>query len=101
MTAKTTYVIPKNGGWAVTREGAAKRNRRVYSTQKEAVNAARDIVQRQSAGQVVILGLNGSIRVRDSHGLPPIQRAPSKSKLGRKAIKKAISTVIRERLLSE
>ena len=98
MSAKTTHVIPKNGGWAVKKEGSANRNASVYSTQKEAIEAAREIVRRTSAGQVVIHLLDGSMRTRDIHGLPKLQHAPRKSKLGSKAIERAVSAVIRERL---
>jgi len=70
----------------------------VYSAQKEAIEAARAIVQRMSAGQVVIHLRDGSIQTRDVHGLPEVQPPPRKSKLGSKAIERAISAVIRERL---
>ena len=98
MPAKTTHVIPKNGGWAVRKEGSANRRTSLYSTQKEAIQAARDIVRRTSAGQIVIHRLDGSIRTRDIHGLPEVQQPPRKSELGSKAIERADSTVIRERL---
>ena len=98
MPAKTTHVIQKNGGWAVTKEGSTNRRTSVYSTRKEAIEAAREIVQRMSAGQVVIHLRDGSIRTRDIHGLPEVQQPPRKSKLGSKAIERAVSTVIRERL---
>ncbi len=101
MSAKTTHVIPQNGGWAVKKEGSANRSSSMYSTQKEAIEAAREIVQRTAAGQVVIHHLDGSIRTRDKHGLPEVQQPPRKSKLGSKAIERAVSTVIRERLLGE
>ena len=98
MPAKTTHVIPKNGGWTVKKEGFANRRATLYSTQKEAIQAARDIVQRTSAGQIVIHLLDGSIRTQDIHGLPEVQQPPRKSNLGSKAIERAVSAVIRERL---
>ncbi len=98
MRAKTTHVIPKNGGWAFRKEGYTNHTTSVYSTQKEAMEAAREIVQRMSAGQVVIHVRDGYMRTRYSHGLPEVQRLARKSKLGRKAIERAVSTVIRERL---
>ena len=101
MAAKTTHVVPKNGRWAVKKEGSAKSRVGVYSTQKEAIDAAREIVRRTSAGQVVIHGIDGSNRTRESHGLPVIQNPPRKSKLGSKATEKAVSTVICERLSTE
>ncbi|MBL8292822.1 MAG: DUF2188 domain-containing protein [Bryobacterales bacterium] len=101
ITAKTMHVVPNNGGWAVMREGSAASTVRVYATQKEAVRAAREIVRRTVAGQVVIHGADGSMRTRDRHGLPMVQPPPRKSTLGSKAIAQAVSTVIRERLAGE
>jgi hypothetical protein len=99
MSSKTTHVLPINGEWTVRREDSASRN--VYPTQKEAVEAARKINRRKSAGQVVVHLRNGSFRRLDIHGVPEIQRSRLKSTLGRKAIAKAVSAVIRERLLSD
>src|SRR5438874_2061070 len=101
MSTKTTHVIPGNGRWVVKKEGSQKRSPRMYSTQREAIAAAREIVRHTSAGQVVIHSSNGSIRTQEIHGLPAVQNPPRKSKLGSKAIKKAVSTVIRERLSGE
>jgi Uncharacterized protein conserved in bacteria (DUF2188) len=98
MSAKTTHVIPKNGGWVVKKEGSANRRSSLYRTQKEAIQAARDIVQGTSSGQIVIHRLDGSMRTQDIHGLPELQRPPRKSKLGTRAIERAVSAVIRERL---
>lgn len=80
------------------KESSSRRTTRVFSTQKAAIEAARVMVQRTSAGQVVIHLLDGSFRTRYIHGLPEVQHSPSKSKLGSKAIERAVSTVIRERL---
>jgi hypothetical protein len=119
MAAKTTHIIPRDGGWIVKKEPAkeparffverrgdqwavkrpgAKRASAVYATQKEAIDAARKTVLRSSAGQIVVHNRNGSIRWRDLHGLPAVQRPPRRSQLGTKAIERAVSTVIRERL---
>lgn len=97
MAAKTTHVIRKKGEWAVKKEGSARVSG-VYGTQAEAIKAARDIVQRSSAGQLVIHGVDGRIRVQESHGLPSVQSPPKKSKLGTSAIENAVSTVITKRL---
>lgn len=101
MGAKTTHVVPKNGEWAVKREGSAKGAVGVYSTQKKAIDAARASARRASAGQVVIHSIDGSIRTEETHGLPVVQTPPRKSKLGTKAIEKAVSSVILERLAGE
>jgi hypothetical protein len=115
MPTKTTHIIPSDDGWIVKKEPAyvfveergaqwavkrpnAKRASAVYATQREAINAARKTVMRSSAGQIVVHGRNGSIRWRDLHGLPVVQRPPRKSDLGTKAIEKAVSNVIRKRL---
>jgi hypothetical protein len=87
-----------NGGWVVRKEGSANRRFSLYPTQKEAVQAARDIVQRTSSGQIVIHRLDGSMRTQDIHGLPELQRPPRRSKLGTRAIERAVSAVIREHL---
>ena len=118
MPAKTTHIIPSDEGWVVKRERpgvfvekrigqwsvskrGTQRTSAVFPTQKEAIDAARRIVQRSSAGQIVVHRRDGSIRWRDVHGLPAVQRPPRKSGLGTKAIEKAVSTVIRERLEKE
>jgi len=98
VPAKTTHVIPKNGGWVVKKEGSANRRSSLYSTQKAAIEAARDIVQGTPSGQIVIHRLNGSMRTQDIHGLPELQRPPRKSKLGTRAIERAVPAVTRERL---
>jgi hypothetical protein len=73
----------------------------VFPTQQEAIDAARKIVQHSSAGQIVVHGRDGSMRWQDVHGLPLVQTPPRKSAIGTKAIEKAVSTVIRERLERE
>jgi hypothetical protein len=73
----------------------------VYATQKEAIAAARKMFRQSTVGQIVVHGRNGSIRRPYVYGLPTVQRSPQKSDLGTKAIEKAVSTVIRERLERE
>ena len=94
---KTTHVVPRNGEWAVKKEGS-RRSSGLYDTQAKAIEAARDLARRSSAGQVVVHGVNGSIRISESHGLPSVQSPHKKSEIGKKTIEKAISTVLRERL---
>lgn len=133
MPTKTIHIIPKDGGWAVTKENAdafvvrqdgqwavkkphaeraiamlsfqaaaverdAKKRGTLYSTQKQALEAAREIGRRSSASQIVVHGRDGSIRWREVYGLPEVQTPPRKSDLGTKAIERAVSAVIRERL---
>jgi hypothetical protein len=98
MRAKSTHVFPDNGGWAVRNEGSSRRRTCLYSTQKEAIDAAREIVRRAPAGQIVVHKINGSMRTLETHGFPSVLAPPRKSTLGRKAIERAVSAVIRERL---
>jgi hypothetical protein len=49
-------------------------------------------------GQIVVHGRDGSFRLVEAHGLRAVQKSPLKSHLGTKAIKRAVSAVIRERL---
>src|SRR5690349_4351666 len=100
MRSKTTHVIPKNGHWVVTKDGSGERTAGVYSTQKEAIETAHELLNRK-AGQIVIHGRDGSIRLKDVHSLPPVPKSPVKSSLGTKAIKDAVYAVIRERLAGE
>jgi hypothetical protein len=97
MSLKTTHIFPVDDGWVVKRPQA---NRRAvtYATQKEAVDAAREFVLRAPAGQIVVHSKNGSVRSQDLHGMPVIQRSPVRSKLGTKAIERAVSAVVRRRL---
>lgn len=96
MNGKTTHIIPKNRGWVVkSAEGIPST---IYATQGEAISEARRLAHRQSAGQVVLIGRNGSIRSIDTFGLPKVQSPSHKSSLGRKAIEKAVSVVVLNRL---
>ncbi len=58
-----------SGGWQVKGAGNSKATR-VTSTQKQAIAIARKISQNQSS-ELVIHGVNGKIRAKDSHGNDP------------------------------
>lgn len=73
----------------------------VFPTQQQAIDAARKLVLRSSAGQIVVHGRDGSMRWQDVHGLPLVQTPPRKSAIGTKLIEKAVSGVIRKRLERE
>ena len=63
----TQHVVRNsNGGWAV-KKGGAFRATKVYSTQKEAVMAGREIAKKQSA-EFYIHGIDGRIQEKDSYG---------------------------------
>ena len=89
---RTLHVIPKAGQWAVTREGG--KATRVFSTQREAIESARDIA-RGSSGQLVVHGRSGQIREHDTYGMPPIQDPPGKKSA---KIEKAVDKITRDRL---
>src|SRR5258708_23115555 len=61
MRAKTAHVMPRNGDWVVTKDGHGERSAGVYSTQKEAIEIAHEILNRK-AGRIAIHGRDGSIR---------------------------------------
>jgi hypothetical protein len=94
--AKTFHIYPSNGGWAVKKEG---KREETFSTQREAVTAAREIVKNQSAGQLVIHGRDGRIRDHETYGMTTIQDPPKKSRLA-KRIGRAVGIVALKRVQS-
>lgn len=97
--AKTVHVIPRDGQWAVKREGGKTiRVSRIYSTQREAIDNAKAMVRGEGSGQLVIHGRNGQIRERDTYGMPPIQDPPGKQSV---RIQKAVRKITRDRLIAE
>lgn len=69
MSRKNQHIVPHSGGWAVRGEG----NRRVTSTfptQREAIDAGRNIAENQRS-ELLVHGRNGQIRARDSFGHDP------------------------------
>jgi hypothetical protein len=100
---KNFHVVPRTGGWVVRKENNM-RPTSIHTTQREAVEAARNMA-RSASGELVIHGKDGRIRERDSYSgrdpMPP--REPRKvlfplteSRLGKKAIRKAVVSVRRE-----
>lgn len=69
MTKKNQHVIPHKDGWAVKGEGNTKVTM-VTNTQKDAIDAAREIAQNQKS-EVVIHKRDGIIRDKDSYGKDP------------------------------
>ena len=68
--AKNQHVTPcSNGGWQVKGAGNVKATA-VVSTQKQAINIARNIAKIQRS-ELLIHGKNGQIRERDSYGGDP------------------------------
>ncbi len=69
MTKSNQHVVPKDGGWAVRKQGAARATK-VFGTQTEAVAFARNVAKRNS-GELFIHGADGTIRDRKSYGNDP------------------------------
>ena len=69
MTKKDYHVVPGESGWAVKREGA-ERASSVYSTQREAIDAGKQLAQTHKT-ELVIHRPNGKIRDSDSYGNDP------------------------------
>jgi len=69
MAKKNQHVVPHKDGWAVQGEGNSKATK-VTPTQKDAIDAARQIAQNQQA-EVVIHKRDGTIRDKDSYGKDP------------------------------
>jgi uncharacterized protein YdaT len=66
---KNQHVVPHSEGWAVKAEGAVKATK-VVSTQKEAIEVARQIAQNQQS-ELFIHNQEGQIRDRNSYGNDP------------------------------
>ena len=68
MVKNSQHVVPKDGGWAVRKQGAVKATK-VFSTQNEAVQFARNVARKQS-GELFIHKADGTIRERQSYCHP-------------------------------
>jgi len=66
---KGQHVVPRNGKWSVRKAGSSRASG-VFSTQKEAVAAGREIARNQGT-ELYIHGRDGRIRERDSYGNDP------------------------------
>jgi hypothetical protein len=66
VSGKNQHVVPHQGGWAVKGAGN-ERATSVHSTQKEAIDTARSHARNQES-ELVIHGLDGRIREKDSYG---------------------------------
>jgi len=61
------HVTPGDDGWRVVKPNSDRASS-VHSTQSEAIDAARQIVENQGGGEVVIHGRDGKIRDSDTVG---------------------------------
>lgn len=66
---KNQHVVKTDDGWGVRGEGNSRLTT-IKDTQKEAINAARDIAIKNKS-EVVIHGRDGKIRDKDSYGNDP------------------------------
>lgn len=66
---KNQHVVPHDDGWAVRGEGN-ERATSVHNTQREAIDAAREIAQNQES-ELFIHNRDGEIRERNSYGNDP------------------------------
>lgn len=64
------HVTKKNGDWRVIGEGNSRVTKK-FDTQKEAIEYGRQIAKNQQS-ELVIHGVNGRIRDKDSYGRDPI-----------------------------
>ena len=68
MVTNSQHVVPRHGGWAVRKQGAVKATK-VFSTQDEAIQFARNVAKKQS-GELFIHKADGTIRERKSYCQP-------------------------------
>lgn len=69
MAKKNQHVVPSDSGWAIKSAGN-KRATKVFSTQKDAIKAARGIARRQGS-ELLIHGRDGKIREKNTYGKDP------------------------------
>lgn len=66
MSGRGQHVVLRDGRWAVRKAGAGRVTRR-FDTQREAIDAARELARNQKT-ELYIHGKDGRIRQRDSYG---------------------------------
>ena len=69
MGKRNQHIVPRDDGWAV-RGAGSQRASSVHRTQREAIDAGREIARNQGT-ELFIHGKDGRIRERDSHGNDP------------------------------
>lgn len=69
MSRRDQHVVPHDEGWAVRGAGSSRASS-VHPTQREAIQAAREIARNQGT-ELFIHGRDGRIRERDSYGNDP------------------------------
>lgn len=69
MSKKGQHVVPNQGKWSVRRAGSTRASA-TYSTQREAIERAREIARNQGT-ELYIHGMDGRIRERNTYGSDP------------------------------
>lgn len=69
MAGKKQWVVPNGDEWAVRGEGN-QRATSIHRTQKDAINAAKEIAKNQKS-EVIIQNQKGQIRERNTYGDDP------------------------------
>ena len=72
MSRMSQHVVPRDGKWAVRKGGADKVTRR-FDTQREAIEAGRELARKQRT-ELYIHGEDGRIRERNSFGRTHFRR---------------------------
>jgi len=92
MVARTFHIYRSDGAWTVKKEG---KSARTFTTQRKAVEAARESVKKEKAGQFVVHGANGQIRKYEAHGMPRIQNPPKRSPIAGRILQAVGSLALR------
>lgn len=66
---RNQHVVPRDGDWAVRGAGASRDTRR-FETQREAIDAARQIARNQGS-ELLVHARDGRVRERRSYGGDP------------------------------
>jgi hypothetical protein len=74
--AKVRMVSPETDGWVIQRPDAQRVSGR-YKTQSEALEAAREVLNKEGGGQLIIHGSDG--RIRDMDTINPRSDRPAKA----------------------
>lgn len=70
MTKKNVHITPRSDGKWNVKQAGNKRASSIHDTQKNAIDAGRDIA-RKNQSENVIHGRDGKIRDKDSYGNDP------------------------------
>jgi hypothetical protein len=97
VVTKTVHVFPSDGAWAVKKEG---KSAKTFSTQKKAVDAAKQTIRKDGSGQFVVHAKSGQIRQYGTYRMTPIQSPPKKSRFAGR-IERAVGKLALERALSD